>query len=184
MLEIVRDIGDMRRLGDSRLGQPAPLVALGRGMIELEDSQILGALNPIGEGVEARAEHENLPHALGHRAASHILGEAAAHGDEEAQGPPLGLLLGQRDRFLGVLPEYAERERVGEDQSALENLMSGPMSGRADRGATRLSLMHWVKVEAGTAACRARPSLTPKNPSPIDRAPMSLGHAAGGALLD
>jgi hypothetical protein len=148
VLEIVRNIGDMRRLGDSRLSQPSPLVALGRGMIEFENSQILGALNPIGEGVQARAEHENLPQALGHRAASHILGEAAAHGDEEAQGPPLGLLLGQRDRFLGVLPEYAERERVGENDPVLEYLMCGPVSGRADRGAARLSLSHSTKVEA------------------------------------
>ena len=70
VLEIVRDIGDMPRFRDSRVGQPAPLVALGRGMIELEDPQILGPLNPIGEGVEARAEDEDLPHALSHRAAA------------------------------------------------------------------------------------------------------------------
>jgi hypothetical protein len=31
----------------------------------------------------------------------------------------------------------------------LENLMGSPMSGRADRGAARLSLTHWAKVEAG-----------------------------------
>ena len=93
----------MPRLGDSRVGEPAPLVALGRGMIEFKDPQTLGPLNPIREGVEARAEHEDLLHALSHCAASHILGEAAAHGDEEAQGPPLGLLLGERDRLVGVL---------------------------------------------------------------------------------
>ena len=139
----------MPRFRDSRVGQPAPLVALGRGMIQFEDLQILGPLNPIGEGVEARAEDEDLPHALSHRAAGHIFGEAAAHGDEEAQRPPLRLLLGQRDRLVGVLPEDRERERVGEDDPALENLMGSPMSGRADRGAARLSLTHWAKVEAG-----------------------------------
>ncbi len=120
-------------------------------MIEFEDPQIPGPLNPIGEGVEARAEYEDLPHALSDRAASHILGEAAAHGDEQAQRPPLGPLLGQRDRLVGVLPEDRERQRVGEDDPALENLMGSPMSGRADRGAARLSLTHWAKLEAGRA---------------------------------
>ena len=142
MLEIVRDIRDMSRFRDIRVGQPALLVALGRGMIELEDAQSLGPLKPIGECVQARAEYENLPHALSHRAASHILGEAAAHGDEEPQRPPLGPLFGQRDRLVGVSPEDRERQRVGEDDPALENLMGGPMSGRADRGHARLSLMH------------------------------------------
>jgi hypothetical protein len=66
-----------------------------------------------------------------------------------SSAPPLGLFLGQRDRLVGVLPEDRERERVGEDDPAFENLMGSPMSGRADRGAARLSLTHWAKVEAG-----------------------------------
>ena len=148
MLEIVRDIGDMARFRDSRVGEPAPLVALGRGMIEFEDPQILGPPNPIGEGVEARAEYEDLPHAVSHRAVSHILGEAAAHGDEEPQRPPLGPLFGQRDRLVGVSPEDHERQRVGEDDPALENLMGRPMPGRANRGAARLSVLHCARVEA------------------------------------
>ncbi len=93
----------MRRFGDLRLGEPAPLLGLRRRMIELEDAHILGPLEPIGEGVEAGAQHQDLPHAFLDRMGRRILGEPAAHRDEQAQASPLRPLPGERDGALGVL---------------------------------------------------------------------------------
>ena len=156
MLEVVRDVGHMRGLGDLSLGEPAALVALGRRMVELEEAQPLGRLQPIGEGVEARAKHQDLPHALVNRPAGRVLGEAAAHRDEETQGPPPRLFLGERDRFVCVCSQDTKRERVGEYDPALENLMRRSVPGSADGGAARLSLLHGVKGKGRTFACRAR----------------------------
>ncbi len=131
MLEIVSDIGDMRGLDDPRLSEPPPLLRLRRGMIELEDTQVMGWLEPIGEGVETRAHDQDLPHALFKGAARGILGEPAAHRYEQAQGPPLRALLGERDGVIGVLPQDRKRERIGEHEAALEHLMGRPMPRRA-----------------------------------------------------
>jgi hypothetical protein len=133
-LEIVSYICHMRGFGDPRLGEPPPLVVLSRRMIELEDAQILSRLKSIGEGVETCAEHDDLPHAVTNCAPRRVLGEAAAHRDEQAQRPPLRPLFGERNRIVGVLPEDGERERVGEDKPTLENLVRRSVSGRADRG--------------------------------------------------
>ena len=82
--EIVSDVRDVRRLGDLRLGEPAPLLGLRRRMIELEDAHVLGPLKSIGESVETRAQHQDLPHAFFDRMDRRVLGETAAHGDEQA----------------------------------------------------------------------------------------------------
>ena len=102
----------------------------------------------IGESVETSAHDQDLPHALFDGAARGILGEAAAHSDEQAQAPPLGLLLGERDGAVGVLPEDTKRKRIGEYEPALKDLMRRPVSRRAKRGHARLSLLHWTKVRA------------------------------------
>ena len=102
----------------------------------------LKRLEPVGEGVEPGAEDEDLPHARLDRTAGGILGEAAAHGDEEAQAPPLRPRLGERDRLLGVTAENAKRQRVGEKHAALERLMRRPMPRRAERRAARLTVFH------------------------------------------
>ena len=74
----------MRRFGDLRLSEPASLLGLGRRMIELEDAEVVGPLEPIGEGVETGAQHQDLPHAVGDRMGRRVLGEPAAHRDEQA----------------------------------------------------------------------------------------------------
>ena len=94
----------MRRFGDLRLVEPAPLLGLRRRMIELEDAQILGPLKPIGESVETGAQHQDLPHAVCDRMGRRILGEPAAHRDEQAQASPLRPFLGERDGAVGVRP--------------------------------------------------------------------------------
>jgi len=99
----VSDIGDVLGLGDLRLGEASSLVGLRRRVIELEQAQALARLEPVGEGVEPRAEHENLLHALRNRATRRILGKSATHRDEQAQGPPLRPFLGEGDRVVGVL---------------------------------------------------------------------------------
>ena len=62
--EIVGDISDMRGFGDVRLGEAASLFGLGRRMIELEHSEVVGRLESIGERVETGAEHQNLSRAV------------------------------------------------------------------------------------------------------------------------
>ena len=101
--EVVSDVGDMGGLGDLRLAQPAPLLGLGRWMIELEDAQVVRPLEPVGEGVEACAQHQDLPHAFFDRMGRRVLGEPAAHRDEQAQASPLRPFLGERDGAVGVL---------------------------------------------------------------------------------
>ncbi len=148
LFEIMRDIGDMRGLGDLRPRKPAPLLGLRRRMIELEDPQVGGRLESIGEGVETGAEHQDLPHAFFDRTGRRVLGEPAAHGDEQAQTSPLRPFPGERDGVVGVWPEDTKRERVGEDEASLEDLMRRPVSRRADRGHACLSLLHGERVGA------------------------------------
>ena len=144
-LEIVNDVGDVSGFGDLRFGEPASLVVLGRGMIELEHAHVLGRLESIGEGVETRAQNQNLLHALSNRAARRILREPAAHRDEQAQRPTFRPFLGESDGVVCVRPEDGERKRVGEDEAALENLVRRPASRGADRGSARLSVLHGVR---------------------------------------
>ena len=138
----------MGGLGDLRLGEPAPLLGLGRWMIELEDAQPVGRLEPIGEGVETGAQHQDLAHAVFDRMGRRVLGETAAHRDKKAQRPPLRPFRGERDGAVGVWPEDAKRERVGEHEAALEDLMRRPMSRRAKRGHACLSVLHGARVGA------------------------------------
>jgi hypothetical protein len=60
-----------------------------------------------------------------------VLGEPAAHRDEQAQASSLRPFLGDCDGALGVRPEDAKCERIGEHKPALENLMRRPVSRRA-----------------------------------------------------
>ena len=144
----MRDMGEVRRLGDLRLRQPPPLVGLRRRMVELEDAQSVGGLKPVGEGVEARAEHHNLPDAFVNRAPRRVLREAAAHRDEQAQRSPFRPFRGERERCFGVWSQDRERKRIGEDEAPLDDLVSGPVSRGADGGSTCLSVQHGAKVRA------------------------------------
>jgi hypothetical protein len=144
----VSDVSNMRGFGDFRLTEAASLLGLGRRMIELEDPQIGGLLQSIGESVETGAEHQDLSRAFFDRTARRILGEPAAHRDEQAQASPLRPLLGERDGVVGVWPEDTKRERVDKDEPALQNLMGRPVPRRADRGHARPSLLHGKRVGA------------------------------------
>jgi hypothetical protein len=145
----------MRRFGDLRLGESASLLGLRRRMIELEDAHLLDSLESIGEGVETRAQHQDLPHAFFDRTGRRVLGEPAAHRDEQAQASSLRPFLGECDGAVGVRPEDAKRERIGEDEPPLEDLMRRPVSRRAKRGHACLPVLHQAKVEgAGPAVER------------------------------
>jgi hypothetical protein len=163
--EIVSDVRDVRRFGDLRLGKPAAFFGLGRWMIELEDAQVPGRLEPIGEGVEAGAQDQDLLHAFFDRMGRRVLGETAAHGDEQAQRPPLRPFLGERDGALGVLAQDPERQRIGEDEPPLEDLMRRPVTRRAKRGHTCVSLLHDAKLMAERPPVE-RGKLDAENPLP------------------
>ena len=77
-----------------------------------------------------------------------VLGETAAHGDEQAQRPPLRPFLGERDGVVSVWPEDTKRERVGEDEPSLEDLMRRPVTRRAERGHACLPVSHGMRVGA------------------------------------
>ena len=152
-------------------------------MIKLEDAHLPGRLQSVSEGVETGAQHQDLPHAVRYRFARRILGEAAAHGDEQTQRPPLRPLPGERDGAFGVWPEDRKRERIGEDEAPLEDLMRRPMSRRAKRGHARLSLSHGRESIGATSRLSSATSLTPKIRSPIDRASLSQAMRRAGRLL-
>ena len=74
--------------------------------------------------------------------AAPILGDTTAHGDEQTQGPSLRLLLGERHGGGGLRPKDTKRERVGEHEAVLKDLVRRPVSRRAERGHAWLSLLH------------------------------------------
>ncbi len=142
MLEIVGDESEMGGLGDVGRGEAVALVALGRGMVELENLEPVARLETVGEGVEPGSEHEDLPGAGFDRGLGAVLGEAAAHGDEKAEAAPSRLGFRDGDRLLGVAAENADGERVGENEAALERLMRRSVAGRAQSRAAGLSMFH------------------------------------------
>ncbi len=115
-------------------------------MVDLGDAQPLDRLDAIGEGVEAGAEDDDLPHAARDRAPRRVFGEAAAHGDVEAQAAQgrIGARLG--DRGVRVRPENAQGQRVVEHAPAVDDLMRGATAGGAERGAAELSLSHGARL--------------------------------------
>ena len=83
-IKVMRHIDEVSRRRDARLGQTLALVSLSSRVIELEDSQLFRGLEPIGEGVEPRAEDDDLQHPSPNRAARRILCKSAAHRNEQA----------------------------------------------------------------------------------------------------
>ena len=118
-------------------------------MIDFGDAQTFDGLDAIGEGVEAGAEDDDLPHAPPDSLARRVFGHAAAHGDVEAQAAPLRVRARLGDGALGVLAQNAQRQRVGQHQPAVENLMDRAVTGRAERGAAELAFLHRAKLAAG-----------------------------------
>ena len=160
----MRHIDGMRRLDDARRGEPAALLGLRRGMVELEEEQVLRRLEAIGESVEPGAEDDELPDACGDGGFRRVLGEAAAHGDEDPQRPLLRRRRAPRDRLFGVVAEDAKRQRIGEHETALEPLMRRPMPRRAEGGPARLTVLHCVaKVKEASSVCRERALADPAN---------------------
>ena len=49
---------------------------------------------------------------------------------------------------FGIVPEDAQRERIGEDAAVFENLVSGAMSGRGESGPAGLSDLHERSIVA------------------------------------
>ena len=129
----------MGRRRDAGRREPSALLGLRRRMIDLEHAQAGARLQPIGERVEPRSEHDDLPRALADRPARSLLGEAAAHGDEHAQQASRGVFPGRGEHRFGVFAQDGQRERIGENPAALENLMRRAMASGAERGARELA---------------------------------------------
>ena len=129
----------MGRRRDAGRGEPSPLLVLRCRMIDLEYTQAGARLQPVGERVEPGAEHDDLPRALFDRLPRRLLGDAAARRDEQAQPAAGGIFAGLREYGLGVLAQDGQRERIGENPAALENLMRRTMAGGAERGARELA---------------------------------------------
>ena len=138
-LKIARGECEMRRRRDAGRREPSALLRLRRGMIDLEHAQFVFSLEAIGERVEPGAEHDDLPRALFDRLPRRLLGDAAPRRDEKAQPAAGGIFLGLRKYGLGVLAQDGQRERIGENAAALENLMRRTMAGGAECGARELA---------------------------------------------
>src|SRR5947209_8431092 len=82
--EIDRNEAERGGQRDACLGQPRALPGLCRGMIDLEDAQVLRGQCAISGGVEPGAEHDELTRAAFHGRRQRIVGYAAAHRNEPA----------------------------------------------------------------------------------------------------
>ncbi len=140
-LEIDRREGQRVRLRDYGLGQPPPLPLLGIGVIDFEDVQSRVRI-AIGEGIEARAKHHQLPDTFGDRIGDRIFGKARPDGDEQPHRPLGRIIAGvQRDRF-GCFPEHRNCQRIAEHQAAFQDLVSRAMCRSGAGRQAGLSNLH------------------------------------------
>src|SRR5665213_281089 len=145
-LEIHRRIGHRIRNGDGRLAQPVVLPALRRGMIDLEDRKAdKGAGALIGEGVQSGSQNRILPYARDISLGESILREAAADGDEGAQGrgPELRMRVPACAQFGGRFVAHdLESQRVRKNGREVHQLMGGTMQSGALGGSAGLIGFH------------------------------------------
>jgi hypothetical protein len=71
-----------------------------------------------------------------------VFGEPGSHRDEDSHPAAVGVPIGITRNRIGVLPNDAHRQRIGEDSPALQHLMSGTVHGRATSGPAGLSELH------------------------------------------
>ena len=157
VLEVDTDVPDRVRHRDARLGQPRPLPRAGGGVVDLPHAQV-GVGVAVGEGVEARAQHDRLPGAPGVRRGEGVLGEPVPDRDEHPQPGPLVAAAEVGDQPLAVA-EDPPRQRVREDRGPVV-LVEGAEHGGAEGGAARLALAHGrspLRRPAGPAR-RRRPT--------------------------
>ena len=163
-VEVVRHIDGMRRLDDARRGEPAALLGLRRGMVELEEEQVRRRLEAVGE-VSSPAPRTTIcltPAATAAFAASSAKRLRMAM--KIRNGRCSGAAVRPRDRLLGFVAEDAKRQRIGEHETALEPLMRRPMPRRAEGGPARLTVLHCVaKVKEASSVCRERALADPAN---------------------
>ena len=98
-------------------------------MVHLDDAQPVVRV-AVGEGVQARAQDDELVDPRRHRVGEDLLGEPAAGAHEPAH-PVVAALPGAGDEVVGIVARDAHRERVVEDRSSLEQLVHGAVPGGA-----------------------------------------------------
>ena len=161
-LEVMGDIGDVRRFGDLRLREPASLLGLCRRMIELEDAHVRRRLKSVSERVEACAQDQDLPHADRDCIARRILCEPAAHRDEQAQRPPLRLLLwrarSRRRRLARGSPARADRRKRARARE-LDAPLDAPLRRPRSRSLVRAAWSKDRRLKMGLSSSRASPEL-------------------------
>ena len=103
-------------------------------MVDFEDRQPVWR-RAIGEGVEACAQKHILADAAGPRVGQSILAVAAASGEKGPQTgrKRRGRAAGAQFR-LGLGPDNGQRQRIGEHQRFVQNLVLGAVEGRAKGG--------------------------------------------------
>jgi hypothetical protein len=74
----------------------------------------------VGEGVEPGAEDHQLPRAAAYSQAERVLGEAAASGDKEAQGPPVRIGDSLSGNSLRTLAQDLERQGIVKDAAMVK----------------------------------------------------------------
>lgn len=140
MFEVKGNEGEVGGDGDGGLIEHETLPLLCRWEVDLEDAERREWI-AVGEGVEARAEHDVLPDALFDGVGQLIFSEAAARGHEATE------ILG--DRVAGALEipgialgDKGQRDGVVQDARLLHELVSGTSDGDAQGGSAGLAVFH------------------------------------------
>src|SRR6478752_2055187 len=140
-LEVDADVRHVAGYGDARVREPVTLPGAGRREVDLEDPGA-GVRVAVGEGVQARSEHDDLTRAALDGGGQGVLGEAVPGRDEDPQPRTVGRRrIGER--LLAVDAQDLSGQRVPEDPAAVEVLVHRAVDRGAEGGPARLSLTHW-----------------------------------------
>jgi hypothetical protein len=112
-------------------------------MVHLEHADpVVRERVPVGEGVEARAEHDDLTGSVDHVSGEGVLGDPVAHRDEDPHRCPARRGPGVVHHAVGVVAQDPQGQRVAEDPPVLEDLVGGSVPGGAPGRAARSSVLH------------------------------------------
>jgi hypothetical protein len=99
--------------------------SLGGGVVNFEDAEAVTERISVRIGVQSRTEHDKLTGTALKGRSEGILREACPDRDEEAHPASGWVLPSLASDGRRVRPQDAQRQRIGEDPTLLQYLMSG-----------------------------------------------------------
>ena len=142
-LEIDRRKGERCGNGKTRLFQLLALPVLRCRIVDLENADTKAGMRVAQRKcIEARPEHDDLPHAARDAGRQRIFRETAARCDEQTERPQRRV--GRRfvQSGAGFIIENPRRKWIAEDSAAFQRLMDGTIGRCSARGVTWLSGLH------------------------------------------